>query len=70
MPTRYLCFNTLSQLGLTKEIDRMFHVLGMLEFMHCEAPTFERTTLEIFSIIEFKLKKEWTRTMVYYFGIM
>lgn len=48
----------------------MFHVLGMLEFMHCEAPTFERITLELFRTIEFKVKKEWIGTTMYYDGIM
>lgn len=38
-PTRYLCSDTLFQLGLSEELDRMFHVLGMLEFVHYEAPT-------------------------------
>lgn len=70
MPTRYLCSNTLSQLVLSEEIDKMFHVLGMLEFVHCEVPTFECITLEFFSTIEFKLKKEWIGTTMYYFGTM
>lgn len=39
-PTRYLCSNTLAQLGLSEELDRMFHVLCMLEFVHCEASKF------------------------------
>lgn len=56
-PIRYLCSDTLFQLGMSKELDRMFHVLRMLEFVHCEAPTYERITLEFLSTIEFKLKK-------------
>ncbi|KAI5418004.1 hypothetical protein KIW84_042586 [Lathyrus oleraceus] len=59
-PMRYLCSDTLFQLGLSEELDRMFHVLGMLEFVHCETPTYERITLEFLSTIEFKLKKGWT----------
>lgn len=69
-PTRYLCSDTLSQLGLSEEIDIMFHVLGMLEFVYCEAPIFERITQEFFSTIEFKLKKDWTWANMYYFGTM
>lgn len=69
-PTRYLCSDTLAQLGMSEELDRMFHVLGMLEFFHYEAPTFERITLEFFSIVEFKLKKEWAGTTMYYDGTM
>lgn len=38
-PTRYMCEKTLHDLGLKIEVDRMFHVLGMLEFMSLEAPT-------------------------------
>lgn len=55
---------------MSEELDRMFHVLGMLEFVHCEAPTFERITLEFLSIIEFKLKKGWTGTTLYFGGTM
>ena len=44
-PTRYLYSDTLAQLGMSEELDRMFHVLGMLEFVHCEASVFERITL-------------------------
>lgn len=32
-PTRYMCEQTLNDLGLKIEIDRMFHVLGMLEYV-------------------------------------
>lgn len=60
-PTRYLCSDTLFQLGLSEELDRMFHVLDMLEFVHCEVPTYERITLEFLSTIEFKLKKRMDR---------
>lgn len=45
-------------------------MLGMLEFMHYKAPTFECITLEFLSTIEFKLKKGWTVTMMYYGGTM
>lgn len=69
-PTRYLCSDTIAQLGLSEELNRMFHVLGMLEFVHCKAPTFECITLEFFITIEFKLKNEWTGTTMYYGGTM
>jgi hypothetical protein len=55
---------------MSEELDRMFHVLGMLEFVQCEAPTFERITLEFLSTIEFKLKKGWTGTTMYFGGTM
>ena len=58
-PTRYMCSQTLSQLGLTDEVYRMLHVLGILEFMQHETPTFERITLEFLSSIECKLKPTW-----------
>lgn len=48
----------------------MFHVLRMLEFVHCEAPTYERITLEFLSTIDFKLKKGWTGTTIYFGGTM
>lgn len=69
-PIRYLCSDTLFQLGLSEELDRMFHVLGMLEFVHYKAPTYERITLEFLSTIEFKLKKGWTGTTMYFRGTM
>ena len=54
-PTRYMCEHTLYALGLKMEVYRMFHVLGMLEFMSLEAPTYERSTLEFLSTLEFQL---------------
>ena len=48
-----MCELTLIDLGLTYEVDWMFHVIGLLEFMHFEAPTFERITLEFLSILDF-----------------
>lgn len=69
-PIRYLCSDTLFQLGLSEELDRMFHVLDMLEFVHCEVPTYECITLEFLSTIEFKLKRSWTGTMMYLGGTM
>lgn len=69
-PKRYLCSNSLAQLGMSKEVDIMFQMLGMLEFVNCEAPTFKRITLEFFSTIEFKQKKEWTGTTMYYGSTM
>ena len=48
----------------------MFHVLGMLEFMSLEAPTYERITLEFLSTLEFQLEKRWIDTTRYYFGTL
>lgn len=61
-PTRYMCDGTLQELGLQAKIHRMFHTLGMLEFMQLEAPTCVRITLEFLSTIEFKLKNRWNGT--------
>lgn len=33
-PTRYMCEQTLNDLGLKIEIDRMFHMLGMSDVSH------------------------------------
>lgn len=68
--TRYMCENTLTALGLKIEVDWMFHVLGMLEFMSLEAPTYERITLEFLSTLEFQLEKRWVNTTRYYFGTL
>lgn len=59
-----MCEQTLHDLGLKIEIYRMFHVLGMLEFMSLEAPTYERITLEFLSTFEFQLEKRWIDTMM------
>lgn len=61
-PMRYMCNGTLQELGLQAEVHRMFHTLGMLEFMQLEAPTYARTTLEFLSTIEFKLRNRWNGT--------
>lgn len=61
---------TLHDLGLKIEIFQMFHVLGMLEFMSLEAPTYERITLEFFSTLEFHMEKRWIDTMRYYYGTL
>lgn len=50
-----MCERTLTDLGLKYEIDRMFHVISLLEFMHFEAPNFERITLEFLSTLDFQL---------------
>ena len=55
--TQYMCSKTLSTLGLSDEINRMFRILGVLEFMNCEALTFERITLEFLSYMDFKLQQ-------------
>jgi len=65
-----MCEKTLTDLGLKLEVDRMFHVLGMLEFMSLEAPTYERITLEFPSTLEFQLEKRWVNTTRYYFGTL
>lgn len=69
-PTRYMCEQTLHDLGLKIEIYRMFHVLGMLEFMILEAPTYERITLEFLSTLKFQLEKWWIDTTRYYCGTL
>jgi hypothetical protein len=68
--TRYMCEHTLNALGLKIEVDRMFHVLGMLEFMSLGAPTYARNTLEFLSTLEFQLEKRWIDTTRYYFGTL
>lgn len=55
--SRYMCERTLSTLGLKSELDRMFHSIGLLDFMQREKPTYERTTLEFLSTLDFKLCK-------------
>lgn len=65
-----MCEHTLNALGLKIEVYRMFHILGMLEFMSLEAPTYERVTLEFLSTLEFHLEKRWIDTTTYYFGIL
>lgn len=70
MPTRYICERTLTDLGLKSEVDRMFHMIGLLEFMHFEAPTFERITLEFLSTLDFQLQRKWLGNARYYFGTL
>ena len=65
-----MCEHTLNALGLKMEIYRMFHVLGMLEFMSLEAPTNECITLEFLSTLEFQLEKWLIDTTRYYFGTL
>lgn len=48
----------------------MFNVLGLLEFISLEAPTYERITLEFLSMLEFQLEKRWIDTTRYYFGTL
>lgn len=59
MPTRYMCSKNLSELDLSNEINRMLHMLGVLESMHYKASTFERITLKFFSYVDFKLHHIW-----------
>lgn len=65
-----MCEQTLNDLGLKIEINRMFKVLGMLEFMCLETTTYERITLEFLSTIEFQLEKRWIDTTRYYYGTL
>ena len=65
-----MCEHTLNALGLKIKVDRMFHVLGMLEFMSLEVPTYERITLEFLSTLEFQLEKRWIDTTRYYLGTL
>lgn len=60
----------MNALGLKIEVDRMFHVLGMLEFMSLKAPTCERIMLEFLSTLEFQLEKRWINITRYYFGTL
>lgn len=48
----------------------MFHVIGLLEFMHFEASTFERITLEFLSTLDFQLQRKWLGNLRYYFGTL
>ncbi|XP_058724967.1 uncharacterized protein LOC131596352 [Vicia villosa] len=70
IPTRYICENTMNTLGIKTQIDRLFHTVGMLEFMYMEAPSYERLSLEYLSTIEFKLEKKWNGSIKYYFGTL
>jgi len=65
-----MCEHTLNALGLKMEVYRMFHVLGMLEFMSLETPTYERITLEFLGTLEFQLEMRWVNTTRYYFGTL
>src|SRR4051812_16499219 len=68
LPTRYICDDTLTKLGLKDEVYRMFHNIGMLPFMLFEAPTYEGLTLEFLSTVEFKLRHKWNGSELEYFG--
>ena len=70
IPARYICNETLDNLGLRMEVHRMFHTLGMLEFMQFEAPTFERITFEFLSSLDFQLRHRWTGSDEEYFGTL
>lgn len=48
----------------------MFNSLGLLEFMHHKAPTYERITLEFLSTVTFKLDKRWRGSTYEIFGNM
>lgn len=68
IPTRYMCDATLDELGLKEEVHRMFHNIGMLEFMQFEAPTFARITLKFLSTVEFKMRRRWTGSEMEFYG--
>jgi hypothetical protein len=68
IPTRYMCDATLDELGLKEEVHRMFHTIGMLEYMQFEAPTFARITLEFLSTVEFKMRRRWTGSELEFYG--
>lgn len=70
MPSRYMCEQSLTDLGLKSKVDRMFHVIGLLEFMNLEAPTCERITLEFLSTLDFQLHRKWLGNVRYYFGTL
>lgn len=53
--TRYMCEQTLTDLGLKFEVYRMFHSIGLLEFMYMEVSAYERTTIEFLSTLDFNL---------------
>lgn len=60
----------MNDLGLKFEVDRMLHVIGLLEFMYIEAPTYECITLEFLSTLDFHLQKKWLSDERYYFGTL
>lgn len=68
IPTRYMCDATLDELGLKEGVHRMFHNIGMLEFVQFEAPTFARITLEFLSTVEFKMRRRWTGSEMEFYG--
>lgn len=70
VPTRYVCDDTMSALGILDDVSQMFHNLGIFEFMHADVPTYERITLEFLSTVKFKLEKNWTGHVYEYFGTM
>lgn len=70
IPSRYMCDATLDELGLKEKVHRMFHNIGMLEFMKFEAPTFARITLEFLSTVEFKMRHRWTGSEMEFYGHM
>src|SRR4051812_6737245 len=61
LPIRYVCDTTTDCLGITTEIHRMFHALGLLRLIQFEAPTFERLTYEFLSTFEFEMKLRTNR---------
>lgn len=57
-PTRYMCEQTLSTLGLKSEVDRLFNNIGLLDFMQRDVPTYKCITIEFLSTLTFKLDKK------------
>src|SRR3954466_10294079 len=70
LPTRYVCDVTTDCLGITTEIHRMFHALGLLRLIQFEAPTFERLTYEFLSIFEFEMKLRTNRLEPEHYGTL
>lgn len=55
-------------LGLKEKVDKMFHVMGLLEFMHLEASNYKRITFGFLSILELQLEKRWKGPEREYYG--
>lgn len=65
-----MCEQTLTGLGLKFEVDKMFHSIGLLEFMHMEAPTYKHATLEFFSTLDFHFHRKWVGDVRYFYGTL
>ena len=70
LSTRYICLVDMSALGILDDVSMLLNNLRILEFMHHDAPTYERITLEFLSTLSFKLEKEWNGSAMDYFGTL